>query len=164
MMVRTLPISPTTYPNTVDGFYYNPYCTAAADYAPTPLGYSQASQNFNGSQTGAGYVGLYTLYEYNTTQCAGYCNSASGCMGFDIFFGSTSRTDRFFQKGPSLTLHIVGTRSHGEPRPCVPHPRRGDQHQMRLCPVTMLYCLIPNLVSPKIRQNLDSERIVSRTD
>lgn len=31
-------------------------------------------------------MGLYTLMSYNTTQCAGYCNSTTGCEAINIYF------------------------------------------------------------------------------
>lgn len=77
---------PTAQPNTDTGFeQYRPF----ADFAigtPAPSGYMRNFTNLNGSTSQNGYMGLYTLPTYNATQCASYCNAASGCTAFNLFF------------------------------------------------------------------------------
>lgn len=74
-------------PSTTDtNFEQNPVIQAAALIAPAPKGYTAAFRNQTGSSQQSGYQGYYVLQTYNTTQCAGYCNSVSGCTAFNIYF------------------------------------------------------------------------------
>jgi len=77
---------PTPFPNTVSGFENYPPFDAAAFIAMAPFGYSRSFVDYNGSMTGAGYLGLYTLNSYSVSTCASKCNSVSGCLGFNLFY------------------------------------------------------------------------------
>ncbi|KAF2768929.1 hypothetical protein EJ03DRAFT_351769 [Teratosphaeria nubilosa] len=54
--------------------------------AATPKNYTAAFRNATGSTSQSGYHGYYLLQSYNTTQCAAYCNSVSGCQAFNISY------------------------------------------------------------------------------
>lgn len=69
-----------------NSFEANPVYQFAALAAPAPKDYTVAFRNATGSTQQAGYMGYYVLEVYNTTQCAGFCNSASGCEAFNLYF------------------------------------------------------------------------------
>lgn len=50
------------------------------------MDYTEAFVNLNGSVSMATYMGYYTLTRYVPADCASYCNAATGCLGFNIFF------------------------------------------------------------------------------
>jgi hypothetical protein len=77
---------PTAWPNTVFGFENSPIFASVALYAAAPSGYTRSFANYNGSMTGAGYLGYYSLSSYNVQTCASYCNSVATCLSFNVFY------------------------------------------------------------------------------
>lgn len=77
---------PLAIPNTVSGFQNYLIFDAVADLALAPNGYTRIFTNYNGSMTGAGYLGLYTLESYDVPYCASLCNSVTDCLSFNLFY------------------------------------------------------------------------------
>lgn len=84
--VQPFGYGPPSSPPTDTGFVQSPVLQYASILAPTPANYTTAFRNATGSTSQANYMGYYLLQTYNTTACAGYCNAASGCTAFNIYF------------------------------------------------------------------------------
>lgn len=77
---------PTAFPNTVSGFQNSLLFSSVAMLAFAPSGYTRSFTNYDGSMTGAGYLGYYSLSSYNVQACAAYCNSVATCLSFNVFY------------------------------------------------------------------------------
>ncbi|KAL9001503.1 MAG: hypothetical protein Q9169_000078 [Polycauliona sp. 2 TL-2023] len=74
---------PVSTPDTAAAFKDNAVLQDLSSNAPTPDGYSLSFKNKDGSLSASKYMGLYTLSQYDTLDCASLC--AEGCESFGIY-------------------------------------------------------------------------------
>lgn len=83
--LTTGPLAAPT-PDTASSFVANPSFSSLAVNAPTPIGYTSAFTNAEGSiQQSFGYRGYTQLSSYDPNQCAAFCNQDDLCRGFNIY-------------------------------------------------------------------------------
>jgi len=75
---------PVPSPDTATAFEADTFFSNAALSAVTPTGYNNTFTNLACSNNAEGYMGYRTLDEYDVGACAAICDSAPGCMAFNI--------------------------------------------------------------------------------
>ncbi|KAJ9628814.1 hypothetical protein H2203_002717 [Taxawa tesnikishii (nom. ined.)] len=76
----------TSNPDTAAAFLANPVYNQTALSAVAPFPYTASFVALQGATQQNTYMGYYTLQKYDPSACAAYCNQATGCLGFNIYF------------------------------------------------------------------------------
>ncbi|KEQ59146.1 uncharacterized protein M437DRAFT_57857 [Aureobasidium melanogenum CBS 110374] len=77
---------PKTTPDTAAAFSANTIYNSTALAAGTPPGYSVAFGPNQGATSASVYLGYYTLTSYDPYKCQEYCDQATNCYAFNIYY------------------------------------------------------------------------------
>ncbi|KAG9698233.1 hypothetical protein KCU95_g1526, partial [Aureobasidium melanogenum] len=77
---------PKTNPDTAAAFSANTIYNSTALAAGTPPGYSVAFGPNQGATSASVYLGYYTLTSYDPYKCQQYCDQATNCYAFNIYY------------------------------------------------------------------------------
>ena|SRR5271156_1135032 len=95
----------STDPGTTVFWEHAPFA-AAASAAPTPTGYISVYTNGQTYHDADGYLGFTTIEEYDSTICAGLCDSIADCASFEI---CKSGSECKYSKCDKLTIWLSQT-------------------------------------------------------
>ncbi|KAK6004336.1 hypothetical protein QM012_008198 [Aureobasidium pullulans] len=77
---------PKTTPDTADAFLANPIYNSTALAAGTPPGYALAFGPNQGATSASVYLTYFPLTSYDPYKCQEYCDQATNCYAFNIYY------------------------------------------------------------------------------